>query len=404
MGDWWGKNQDEVNMQSRQAIVDPGVSDDITEGFVVNSLWTNTVTKANYVCVDSTIGAAVWKVTTEGGTGVYDSLIVNDTIGIGVTPEAWVTYKALQVNATSSISAAPGTLFNSENAYYDGAWKYINTSQASQISSGAGTHTLSVAVSGTEDTAITWIDALFINSSGDIGVGTTNPLKKFQITEEGVATLRLDDVTNISHCDIVGGGSTGSLTLRADEGDAKGSSTIRFDIDGGEIAQFDSSGNFGIGTTSPAEKLELSSATGTASPVSTTMRISTTSSGSDWSTTLPWGKVAFYNADGSGGGPKEHAAMEAIASGATGSSSNLVFKTNVGGSDTLTTALTIDAVQNATFANDVTIGGDTLNIATQKTPATAAATGVKGDIVHDTGFIYVCTATDTWKRVAIATW
>jgi len=38
------------------------------------------------------------------------------------------------------------------------------------------------------------------------------------------------------------------------------------------------------------------------------------------------------------------------------------------------------------------------------TPATAAATGTLGDMKYDTGFIYICTATDTWKRVAIATW
>ncbi len=38
------------------------------------------------------------------------------------------------------------------------------------------------------------------------------------------------------------------------------------------------------------------------------------------------------------------------------------------------------------------------------TPASAAATGKAGSIVWDTGFIYVCTATNTWKKVAIATW
>jgi len=37
-------------------------------------------------------------------------------------------------------------------------------------------------------------------------------------------------------------------------------------------------------------------------------------------------------------------------------------------------------------------------------PASAAATGIAGQLVYDTGFIYVCTATNTWKRVAIATW
>ncbi len=37
-------------------------------------------------------------------------------------------------------------------------------------------------------------------------------------------------------------------------------------------------------------------------------------------------------------------------------------------------------------------------------PASATAPGVAGTITWDAGFIYVCIATDTWKRVAIATW
>lgn len=37
-------------------------------------------------------------------------------------------------------------------------------------------------------------------------------------------------------------------------------------------------------------------------------------------------------------------------------------------------------------------------------PATAAAAGQVGEQASDTGFIYICTATNTWKRVAIATW
>jgi hypothetical protein len=38
------------------------------------------------------------------------------------------------------------------------------------------------------------------------------------------------------------------------------------------------------------------------------------------------------------------------------------------------------------------------------TPATAGSSGVAGTIVWDSEYIYVCVATDTWKRVAIATW
>lgn len=37
-------------------------------------------------------------------------------------------------------------------------------------------------------------------------------------------------------------------------------------------------------------------------------------------------------------------------------------------------------------------------------PATAAATGTPGMIAYDASYIYICTATNTWKRVAIATW
>lgn len=39
-----------------------------------------------------------------------------------------------------------------------------------------------------------------------------------------------------------------------------------------------------------------------------------------------------------------------------------------------------------------------------KTPASAGAVGNKGDIRWDASYIYICTATGTWKRAAISTW
>jgi len=38
------------------------------------------------------------------------------------------------------------------------------------------------------------------------------------------------------------------------------------------------------------------------------------------------------------------------------------------------------------------------------TPASAAASGTKGQIRVDTDYAYFCVATDTWLRVGIATW
>ena len=36
-------------------------------------------------------------------------------------------------------------------------------------------------------------------------------------------------------------------------------------------------------------------------------------------------------------------------------------------------------------------------------PASASASGIAGEVRVDADYIYVCTATNTWKRVAIST-
>ena len=51
---------------------------------------------------------------------------------------------------------------------------------------------------------------------------------------------------------------------------------------------------------------------------------------------------------------------------------------------------------------DGTISGQLRAVGTA--PASASATGTAGDIRYDADYIYVCTATDTWKRAALATW
>jgi hypothetical protein len=52
----------------------------------------------------------------------------------------------------------------------------------------------------------------------------------------------------------------------------------------------------------------------------------------------------------------------------------------------------------------VAISGDQIGISTSQTPANASAAGVAGTICWDANYIYVCTAANTWKRTAIATW
>lgn len=50
------------------------------------------------------------------------------------------------------------------------------------------------------------------------------------------------------------------------------------------------------------------------------------------------------------------------------------------------------------------VNGNRIRVATAKTPSSASDTGTTGEICWDASYIYVCTATNTWKRTAISTW
>lgn len=56
------------------------------------------------------------------------------------------------------------------------------------------------------------------------------------------------------------------------------------------------------------------------------------------------------------------------------------------------------------FIFNGTVAAGTFIQGTGGAPASAGAAGVAGQFGWDSSFFYVCVATDTWKRVAIATW
>lgn len=75
------------------------------------------------------------------------------------------------------------------------------------------------------------------------------------------------------------------------------------------------------------------------------------------------------------------------------------------GSATVDTNLYRDAANSWKTDDKMTAAlGFNMGTAGVGVPASAGATGVKGDIAFDSSYIYICTATNTWKRVAIATW
>ena len=66
-----------------------------------------------------------------------------------------------------------------------------------------------------------------------------------------------------------------------------------------------------------------------------------------------------------------------------------------------TAVIDINSDRNVTI--NAPSSGYALNLPT-KTPSSASDTGTAGDISWDTSYIYVCTASNTWKRAALSTW
>lgn len=93
-GDWIGP-------KNNSALIAPAVSNDDTQGYEVQSRWTDTALGKEYVCVDATTGAAVWVETTGGGGGGFSGLtefVLNsgtgniDSIPCGTSPLVCIVF------------------------------------------------------------------------------------------------------------------------------------------------------------------------------------------------------------------------------------------------------------------------------------------------------------------------
>jgi hypothetical protein len=158
-----------------------------------------------------------------------------------------------------------------------------------------------------------------ININGTVGATTPAAGAFTTLSATGVTTVQAGTAAAPA-ITTSGDTNTGIFFPAAD--------TIAFSEGGAEAMRLDSSGNLGIGTSSPAVSgLEISRATGAASPIPAELRLSTTTSGNGWSTTLPWARIGFYDGDSSLGGPKLDAAIDSVMNVSGGGYSDLIFKT-----------------------------------------------------------------------------
>jgi len=183
------------------------------------------------------------KVLTTGSALVFDGT----NLGLGVTPSAWgSSYKSLDIVSNGgSFGASSYSPFVSCNAYHNGTnWIYKGgTYGASVYSQFNGAHIWNIAASGTAGNAITFTQAMTLDASGNLGVGTTSPDTKLN-TEGG--TLRVSGTRTAGSFLDIGPDNTGSngVSLGVSYYGSGSYGPMKFSTGGSERARIESSGNF----------------------------------------------------------------------------------------------------------------------------------------------------------------
>jgi len=123
------------------------------------------------------------------GDGQVMELSASGNLGLGVTPSAWGSgFKAMQIGAAGVLvgQASAKTVELVLNAFHDGSsWKYLTTDKATQYYQYDGAHAWGTAASGTAGNAITFTQAMTLDTSGNLGVGETSPSTFGKVVSRG---------------------------------------------------------------------------------------------------------------------------------------------------------------------------------------------------------------------------
>ena len=155
--------------------------------FVVNSGATDALTISSAGAISLPGGTANGvaylngsKVLTTGSGLVFDG----NNLGLGVTPSAWTSTKAIQIGQGAAVygGATQNGAYISSNTYYGSGWTYIGTGYATkyeQNESNTGAHKWWIAASGTAGNTIPFTQAMTLDNSGNLLVGVTSVLSGF---------------------------------------------------------------------------------------------------------------------------------------------------------------------------------------------------------------------------------
>jgi hypothetical protein len=218
---------------------------------------------------------------TAGNAITYTTQMTLDTsgnLGLGVTPSAWNTdYRALQIKGGISLSndGSNTDLRLGQNVFVNSSAenKYIATAAASRYRQSSGSHIWDTAASGTAGNTITFTQAMTLDASGNLGVGTTSPNDRLDVAS-GSATFRarVRNTTGGEAFFLFQNSDTGTTTtdgllcgLFSDEVAYfwnYENQPIVFGTNNTERARITSDGNFAVGQTSAGYRITSAVASG----------------------------------------------------------------------------------------------------------------------------------------------
>ena len=120
-------------------------------------------------------------------------------LGLGVTPSAWQSgFKALESSSGNSWYATSGASALASNTYFNGGWIYKTTSTAGLYANAQGVHQWFTAPSSTAGSTVTFTQAMTLDASGNLLVGTTSQINSCKVGVVFDATTQIGLVLKLS--------------------------------------------------------------------------------------------------------------------------------------------------------------------------------------------------------------
>jgi hypothetical protein len=334
-----------------------------------------------------------------GAFGASANLVWNGTAaGVGQTPPNW------SVGAVSAGNVSSSSIFTAgSNYYFNAGYKRIGSGTApTQYQSFSGEHIWSSAAAGAADSAITFTQVMKSDINNNVKIGTGEPNYKLDVDGtfgvSGLATL--SNGASISNAVTFNGLASNSIPYLSGSNVFTTSSDLTYNTTTLAMQT--------TGTTAPVFDITATNSSGAAVPNLRFIRTTTGGTGTQFVGTMTWRQTQTDSSvvvvgniiATSNNNPATVDGTITIQA-----EKEILFQSTLGGASWLNATSSGVAIgSNADATAPLDVFGDTVRLRTARTPASASATGNAGDICWDSNYVYVCVATNTWKRTALSTW